>query len=87
MGRGNKSLLHDQDGRHAHIYMVKTLQKSSPEPVDQFPQNLACSIGDSSPLEFVQMMTLFYSKVKFGNLGFSLGKSENNGIFGNYYSP
>ena len=32
-----------------HPYMVKTLQKSSPEPVDRFPGNLVCSIGDSSP--------------------------------------
>ena len=31
-------------------YMVKTLQKSSSlEPVDRFPQNLVCSIGDSCP--------------------------------------
>ena len=31
-------------------YMVKTLQKSSsPEPVDRFPRNLVCSIGDASP--------------------------------------
>ena len=33
------------------LYMVKTLQKSSPEPAD-----------------------LFYGKVKFVNLGFSIGK-------------
>ena len=30
-------------------YMVKTLQKSSPEPSGRFPRNLVCSIGDSSP--------------------------------------
>ena len=54
LGRGNKILFpasgsHDQDGRHAHIYMVKTLQKSSsPEPAGRFPRNLVCSIGDSS---------------------------------------
>ena len=29
-------------------YMVKPLQKSSPELVDRFPQNLVCSIWDSS---------------------------------------
>ena len=41
---------HDQDGRQAP-YMVKTLQKSSSqEPVDRFPRNFVCSIGDSSPL-------------------------------------
>ena len=32
--------------------MVKTLQKSSPELAGRFPQNLVCSIGDSSPLNF-----------------------------------
>ena len=32
----------------AYPYMVKPLQKSSPEPVDQFQQNLACSIMDYS---------------------------------------
>ena len=32
-------------------YMVKTLQKSSsPEPVDWFPRNLVCRIGDSCQL-------------------------------------
>ena len=40
-------------------YMVKTLQKSSsPEPACQFLRNLVCSIGDSSPSLFFQMMTL-----------------------------
>ena len=29
-------------------------------------------------------LDLFYSKVKFGNLGFSMAKSENSGIFRNY---
>ena len=29
-------------------YMLKTLQKSSPEPAGRFPRNLVCSIGDSS---------------------------------------
>ena len=32
------------------IYIVKTFQKSSsPEPVDWFPRNLVCRIGDSCP--------------------------------------
>ena len=29
---------------------------------------------------------LFYGKVKFGNLGFSTGKSENSAFFRNYCS-
>ena len=28
----------------------------------------------------------FFGKVKFGNLGFSIGKSENSGFFKNYCS-
>ena len=28
-------------------------------------------------------LDLFYGKVKFGNLGFSIGKSENSGFFRN----
>ena len=39
-------------------YMVKTLQKSTPEPKDQWPCGLVCSIGALGPVEFVQMMTL-----------------------------
>ena len=31
-------------------------------------------------------LDLFYGKVKFGNLGFSIGKSENSGFFRNYCS-
>ena len=31
-------------------------------------------------------LDLFYGKVKFGNLGFSIGKSENSGFFRNYWS-
>ena len=46
MGRGNESLFaasgsNDQNVR-ARPYMVKTLQKSSPEPVDPFPRNFVC---------------------------------------------
>ena len=43
LGSGIEILLaiswsHDQDGCHAHIIMVKTIQKSSsPEPVGGFP--------------------------------------------------
>ena len=47
------------------LYMVKTFQKSSsPEPVGRFPRNLVCSIGDSSPSKFAQMMTIGWEKAK-----------------------
>ena len=32
------------------------------------------------------ILDLFYRKVKFGNLGFSMGKSENSGFFRDYCS-
>ena len=44
--------------------------KSSPEPAGRF-----------SPWTDLD---LFYDKVNFGNLGFSIGKSENSGSFRNY---
>ena len=31
-------------------------------------------------------LDLFYGKVEFGSIGFSVGKSENSGFFRNYYS-
>ena len=74
-------------------YRLKTLQKSSsPEPPGHLPWNLVCSIGDSGPIIICSnddpgmTMTLFYSKVKFGHLGFSMGKSEKHGFFLNYCS-
>ena len=51
VGWGNENLFlgsgsHDQDGHHAHIYMVLTLQKSSsPESKGQWLCGLVCSIG------------------------------------------
>ena len=38
------------------------------------------------PLILAEHLDLFYSKVKFGNLGLSIGKSENSIFFRNYCS-
>ena len=71
----------------ATLIYGKTLQNSSsPEPVDQFPRKLACSIGDSSPSWFIQMMTLgdldlIHAKAKFDKIGFSIGKVKTSWIF------
>ena len=69
-------------------YMVKTLQKSSsPEPAGGFPRNLVCSIGGLPAHHSLFKwwpwvdLDLFYDKVKFDNLGFSIGKSENCWFF------
>ena len=60
----------------------KILKKSSPPvPVDRLPRNLIYSIGASCLSKFVQVdLNLFYGKVKFYNLGFSIVKRENTGF-------
>ena len=61
-------------------YMVKTLQKSSsPEPAGRFSRNLACSIRTPAHHSLFKWwpwvdLDLFNGRVKFGNLGFSIGK-------------
>ena len=82
LGWRNESLfkLSWSHGQEAPLpYMLKTLQKSSLEPLGRMTWNLVCSIGDSGPWYFVQMMTwvdldLFYARVKFGQLCFCIGK-------------
>ena len=54
-------------------------------------QNLVCSIGTPAHYSLFKWwpwsdLELFYGKVKFGNLGFSIGKYENSGFFSNYCS-
>ena len=70
-----------------HPYMVTTLLKpSSPEPVGRFPGNFVCSIRDSSPSRFVQLMTLEWPwpillQGQIYLLRFFYGKNENSGFF------
>ena len=58
----------------------KNLKKSSyPEPIDRRPWNLVCSIVYGSSTKIIQIMTLgcldpFYTKVKFGHIGFCMVK-------------
>ena len=64
------------------IYGKNLKKSSSPEPIDQWHWNLACSILYASTTKVVQIMTWvdldpFYAKVKFGHIGFCMGKSEN----------
>ena len=68
---------------------AKTLQKSSsPEPPARLPWNLVCSIGDSGPSQFVQMMTLgwpwpifFIPRSNLVTKAFQWGKSEKCGFY------
>ena len=41
-----------------HMYGKNIQTSSSPEPVDQWPLNFACSIGYPSISKVIQMMTL-----------------------------
>ena len=73
------------------IYGKNLKKSSSPEPIDRWPWNLVCSIVYGSPTKVVQIMTLgwpwpIYAKVKFGHIGFCMGKTENYLFFGNYCS-
>ena len=60
----------------------KNLKKSStPEPIDRWHWNSVYSIVYESSTKVIQIMTwvdldLFYAKVKFGHIGFCMGKSE-----------
>ena len=69
-------------------YMVKTLQKSSStEPVGLISTKLGMSHHWLLPIIVCSNddgrvdLDLFYSKVKFGNIGLSIGKSENCWFF------
>ena len=57
----------------------KNLKKSSPEPIDPWPWILVCSIMYASTTKLWPWVDLdpFYTKVKFGHIGFCMGKSEN----------
>ena len=70
----------------------KNLKKSSfPEPIDRWPWNLVCSIVYVSTTKIFKLspwvdLDPFYAKVKFGYIGFCMGKSENYLFFRNYCS-
>ena len=65
----------------------KNLKKSnSPEAIDRWSWNLVCSIVYASTTKVVQIMTWvdldpFYAKVKFGDICFCMGESENYFFF------
>ena len=73
-------------------YMVKTLQKSSsPEQMADFHETWYVASGTPAHSSLFKWwplsdLDLFYSKVKFGYLGFSIGKSENCWFFQNICS-
>ena len=61
---------------------INLKKSSSPEPIDWWHWNLVCYIVYASITKVVQIMTWVdldpcYAKVKFGHIGFCMGKSEN----------
>ena len=57
------------------IYGKNLKKSSSPEPIDQWPWNLVCSIVYGSTTKVSKLwpwvvLDLFYAKVKFGHIGF-----------------
>ena len=73
-------------------YMVKTLQNSSLRNRQaNFYETWYVALGTPAHHSLFKWwpwsdLDLFYSKVQFGNLGFSIGKSENSGFFRKYCS-
>ena len=64
------------------IYGKNLKKSSSPEPIDWWPWNLVGSIVYASTTMVFKLwpwvdLDLFYTKVKFGHIGFCMGKSEN----------
>ena len=74
------------------IYGKNLKKSSSPEPIDRWPWNFVYSIVYASTTKIVQIITLgwpwpFYAKVKFSDIGFCMGKSENNLFFWKLLQP
>ena len=61
-------------------YVVKTLQKSSPEPKGQWPCGLVCSIGDSGPIILCSnddaRLTLTYFTIRSNLIPYALLESH-----------
>ena len=95
LGRGNEILFaasgsHDQDGRHAHIWK-KPFKNLLQNRRADFHETWYVASGTPAHHKLFKWwpwcdLDLFYGKVKFGNIGFSIGKSENSGFFRNYCS-
>ena len=90
--KGNQSLYkwsrsHDQDGRQAHLWLIpfKNLLQNQSPMIFKFGMQHGglglykiCINGD------LGLTLTYFTARSFANLGFSIGKSENNGFFRNY---
>ena len=96
LGRGNEILFaasgsHDQDGRHAHIWSKPFKNLLLQNRRADFHETWYVASGTPAHHSLFKRwpwsdLDLFYGKVKFGNLGFSIGKSEISRFFRNYWS-
>ena len=80
-----------QDGRQAHIWKKPLKNLLLRNRQTDLHETWYVASGTSAHHSLFKwwpasVLDLFYGKVKFGYLGFSMGKSENSGFFGNYYS-
>ena len=74
------------------IYGKNLKKSSSPEPIDRCPWNFVCSIMYASTTKIIKLLPwvdldTFYAKVKFGDIGFCMGKSENYLFFSKLLQP
>ena len=94
--QGNENLMtwcwsHDQDGRHAHIWQKTFKNLLLCNRQADFYETWYVALGAPAHHNLFKWwplsdLDLFYGKVKFGYLCFSMGKSENSGFFRNYCS-
>ena len=94
--QGNKNLMtwcwsHNQDGSHAHIWLKPFKNLLLWNQQADFHETWYVALGTPAHHSLFKWwpssdLDLFYSNVKFGNLGFSMGKCENSGFFRNYCS-
>ena len=91
--KGNQSLYkwsrsHDQDGRLAHLWLKplkSSLDRTKSPMIFKFGKQHGglglykiCINGD------LGLTLIYFTARSFANLGFSIGKSKNNGFFRNY---
>ena len=94
-GGGNKILFaacgsHEQDGRHTNIWWKRFKNLLQNWRAD-FHETWYVASGTAAHHSLFKWrsssdLDLFYGQVKIGNLGFSIGKSENRGFFRNHCS-
>ena len=94
--QGNENLMtwcwsHDQDGWHAHIWLKPFKNLLLQNRWTNFHETWYVAFETPAHHSLFKWwpwvdLNLFYGKVKFGNISFSIGKIEKSGFFRNYWS-